>query len=137
KAAYSGNLTATNAAIARITTGGSATPNSITLNGGSLSLAINIAPNGIVNPLSTGGTLAIDTGATPYTAGGTNILDFSTLSGGSVLRLGATVGTINSIAPNVQLIPDTATNTLRFGGGLAAAVLTYNGIIADIAATPA
>ena len=63
----------------------SVSSNAVALLGGTLSINGNFAPTHFLAASSTGGTLMIDSGATSFTAGGTNILDLSTLPGGSAM----------------------------------------------------
>jgi autotransporter-associated beta strand protein len=76
-AAASGPI-ALNSGVVKILAGGSAAANSITLSGGTLSMFTDVAPGNVLSAASTSGVLSIDT-SSPYTAGGTNAIDFSTL----------------------------------------------------------
>jgi autotransporter-associated beta strand protein len=131
KAASSGGITATGSSLVRVTTGGSFAANSLQLSGGTFNLALDLNISNIFHPSSTGGPILIDVPS--FTAGGSNIIDFSSLATG--FRLGSSTAT-GSLGASVSLIPDTATHTIRFGSGSASATLTVPSVIADVNATP-
>ncbi|MFV2068821.1 MAG: hypothetical protein ACC645_17775, partial [Pirellulales bacterium] len=92
----------------------SVSPASILLEEGTLTLArIDFSPSGLLASASQGGVLLLEKLPT-YTAGGTDMIDFDAI-GGRDLRLGAK--TDATLPAGVALLPESATTTLRFGGG--------------------
>jgi autotransporter-associated beta strand protein len=128
KAAATGSIDLS-AGTLKIVSGGSLAANALTLDGGTLSLGVDVNLPTLA-ATSTGGIIAID--MSNYTAGGTNAINFSAFPAPSNLRLGSNAA--GSIAATTILTPDNSTHTLRFGGGTS--TLTYNGAIADVAADP-
>ncbi len=87
-------------------------PNAITLAGGTLGIASDIPISNFLANSPANGVISLDT-ATPFTAGGTNLIDLSTLPTGSLIRLTARFA---ATMPNtLQIIPD-ATHTIHFTG---------------------
>ncbi|MFV2067226.1 MAG: autotransporter-associated beta strand repeat-containing protein, partial [Pirellulales bacterium] len=106
-------------------------PGSVRLDGGQLTLAENdISFAGFLDTASTGGVIVLEN-QPDYTAGGTNLIDFEAI--GPNLRLGG-ADTRTAIASTVVMRPDTATRTLRFGGG--GRILTIKAPITDIDGQP-
>ncbi len=94
----------------------SASPNSVTVAGGGLSLGGDFAPAALLHPDSTGGTLLIHNVAN-YTAGG-QTLDFTQLPNGANWKLAAdnfSSSEASGLGAGLQIIP--ANNTFRFGVG--------------------
>jgi len=105
-------------------------PHSVRLDGGQLTLAdSDQAPLGFLDPSSPGGAIAL-ANQPNYTAGGTNVIDFTAI--GPNIALGAE--TDSSIAATVVLRPDAVTRELRFGGGHG--VLTVKAPITDLDGQP-
>jgi fibronectin-binding autotransporter adhesin len=154
---FTGNLTLTSAASANLT-GSLATAHSITLTPGtSLTLALpvgtdptlnSVAPNSI---LATGGEIGVSTdidfrpalsanstlsgilfNTNNATLAGANSLDMNTFANPSTLRIGGT----GSIAPTMNLRPDLATHTYRFGLSDTTSTLTVNATLTDQDAAP-
>jgi autotransporter-associated beta strand protein len=133
KAVATGTVTLASGTVSLLAGGGIA-PGALVLSGGVLSFGTDVSPANMLANGSTGGIFSIDTAA-PYTAGGTNVIDFSQMPGGEGIRLGTNSGTPVSIASTVVLIPDSTSHTLRFGYSTGD-TLTYNGAISDVGGVP-
>lgn len=104
--------------------------NSIHMNGGALLLQSDLDPTGFLNAASTGGALLLDN-VSGFTAGATDLIDFSVLPAGGGLTLGA-VGD-SSLSATLVLVPDSS-RTLRLGAG--GGTLTVDSILTDGGGTP-
>ncbi len=110
----------------------SVSPGSVVLRrNGVLRIAADLDVSNFLSATSGGVGSGIHLDQVTFSGGGTNVLDFSALPGGDELRLGASRD--STIASAVVLVPDAATDTLRFGGG--AARLTVDAVLADAGAT--
>src|SRR6185503_16881343 len=105
---------------------------SILLTGGNVAVTGDYDILQLVAPTSSTGQINIET-TTPFTAGGANLIDFSSLQPGAALRLGGNTGTSTAtIAASTLLLPD-AISLLRLGG---AGRLTVFGSITDVGGAP-
>ncbi|XAL99599.1 hypothetical protein OT109_18720 [Phycisphaeraceae bacterium D3-23] len=86
----------------------------VVLQGGTLMIADDFDPADLLNAVSTGGSLVLEH-VVGYTAGGSNTLDLNAPTGGGPITLGASG--FSSLDAGLNLIPNTADRTLRFGAG--------------------
>ena len=90
--------------------------NSVVLNGGAFAVGNNLDFAPFLNAATTDGVIGLRN-VSNYDVGGAGVLDFGSLPGGENLSLAGFDGS-SSISAAVDLIPDSVTNTLRFGGGI-------------------
>ena len=104
----------------------SVSPNSIALNGGTLGIAVDMSLANLFSSTPINGILSIDTAT--FTAGGSNMIDFSSLAPGSIVRLTSTTG---SLPATLSLIPQAGVNMIYLGG-----TFTDSATIADVSGVP-
>lgn len=116
----------------------SASPQSVRLQGGTLSLNADLQIAPFLAPNTTDGIISITSYngsfSTQFTNGGTNLIDFNALPGGANLRL-ASSGTVK-IPAAVAIVPHQSHQTFRFGTPGAAGTFTIDSVLADDGPTP-
>ncbi|HVX83706.1 MAG TPA: PEP-CTERM sorting domain-containing protein [Phycisphaerae bacterium] len=102
-------------------------PHAVRLAGGTVALDADLDPAAFLEAGSTGGQIAVNSGS--FTAGGTNVLDFSAMPGGAAIALGTTTG--GTLSPGLVLKADSDTHTLHLGIPGSSALLTVAATLSD------